>query len=191
MHALVLLSASMLWGGCTINNRYRPELLSPTVLQQGNQGVVVLSAGAWDKCIILSTFLKVLAADQQYNGREYALLGVDAYPIKSDFNDHHGFLHAIALPAGRYYISPWLAHPQYIPERVPKFEFSVTAGEMTYLGEYFLEYSCSSGVLGGFRDQSSRDLPLLKARRPDLDINRLRVQLPVYGGLAIGKEEQN
>jgi hypothetical protein len=110
---------------------------------------------------------------------------VDAKPIRSDYTDHHGFLHAIALPAGHYYLSPWLAHPDMLPERIPKFEFSVSAGEVTYLGEFFLDYSCSSAIYGGFHDQSSRDLPMLKARRPDLDTSQIRVQLPTYGGLAV------
>jgi hypothetical protein len=179
-HLISLLLLTLLTGCGTQTNRHRPELLTPETFS-GDKGVVLLSAGAPRGNPITAIFLQLFTDGD--TSRPLGVFGVDSAYIKSDFTTHHGFLHAVVLSPGRYHFEPFLAHPAYIPTYVPKFEFSVAAGEITYLGEYHLVSFQRSGIdeveIGGeFSDQSARDLPLFAARNPRLDVSKAHIRLP-------------
>jgi hypothetical protein len=97
---LVAIAIAVLSGCGTLQNRNGAEMLTAADIT-GDAAFVVLSAGAPEKCIATSTFLKLKAATEPYGGKDIALLSVDGYAVKSDFADHHGNLHAVNWrPAG-------------------------------------------------------------------------------------------
>lgn len=168
-----------------MSNRFGPENL-PDAAPGASMGVVLLSAGAKEKCVSAATFLKVLKGDQTYFSGEIGMVSVDAYVLKSDFPDTHGNVHALALPAGRYYLAPWLANPYLTPTRVPRFDFDVKAGEVTYLGNYYMQVQCGSSTVGDFADKSERDLSVVLAKKPNLNTSSVRKQILRPTGLAVG-----
>ena len=185
MKTLALLLAALSLTACgSMNNRFAPELLSDTM--PDGKGVVILSTGAKETCVSTATFLKVKEASQPYTGGELALLGVDPYVLKSDFADHHGNIHALSLPAGRYYFAPWLANPYFKPIRLPRYDFLVNANEVVYLGEFFLTVQCGTSTQGAFSDKAERDLQMVKARKPSLNLDSVRKAIAVQTGLAVG-----
>jgi hypothetical protein len=136
--------------------------------EQEKGAVIVLSAGANEKCFSFATRLKLLRADAPYNGPAIAFLPVDSYAVKSEFSDHQGYLHVLRLPPGSYYLAPYINNPALEMKEVPRADFSVSAGEVAYLGEYFLQRACGLSGSAVFRDQWERDMALLKARNPAL-----------------------
>lgn len=152
----------------------------------GDAAFVVLSAGAPEKCIATSTFLKLKAATEPYGGKDIALLSVDGYAVKSDFADHHGNLHAVQLAPGRYYVAAWIANPYVKPVRVQKAEFTVGAGEVVYLGEYFMPVSCVWNPSVEWRDQQERDLKLLVQKNPALASRAVTKRIGAFTGYAVG-----
>jgi hypothetical protein len=182
LHVTLLLLLVLTTSCGTLNNINRPELLTAENLT-GGKGVVLLSTGAPRRNIITAIMLMLVSQNADGSSHEIRLFSVDNGYVKSDFTDRYGLLHAIALPPGRYYLTPWLAHPAYIATYSPRFEFVIAAGEITYLGEYRLTRYTSAMTPeglgletgGDFEDQSARDLPLFAARNPRLDVS---VQLP-------------
>ena len=89
--------------------------------------------------------------------------------IKSDFTDHQGFVSALDVPAGNYELYPVFGNPLSKPIQVPYVKFTVTAGEGIYLGEYFMDRSCSIfRDHGTFRDRAERDLAFVREKNPGL-----------------------
>ncbi|RZZ86361.1 hypothetical protein [Pseudoxanthomonas winnipegensis] len=169
----------------TLDNRYDPAKLSVGGVAPGS-GVVVLSTGAQERCISASTFLKVAPAQSPYYVTGIALLPVDSYALKSDFPDHQGNVHALALPAGKYYLAPWVANPMLKAVKIPKAEFSVNAGEVVYLGEYFMPVACSWSTQSKFFNRFNRDIDLITAKNPSIDRSKVVVRIGGFTGLAIG-----
>jgi len=133
-----------------------------------DMAVVVLSAGAADMCVSFATRLKLLAAGSPYGGSSLAFLPVDSYVVKSEYADHHGYLHVLRLKPGRYYFAPYINNPSVRMTQVPRADFAVSAGEVVYLGEYYLRQHCGISNSGVFLDRSDRDLALLKSKNPAL-----------------------
>ena len=184
---LASLLASLVLAGCgSLNNKHAPEALPDTALAGGN-GVVILSTGAKETCVATSTFLKVKEADDSYWGGGKAHLSVDGYAVKSDFADHPGHVHALSLPPGRYYLAPFIANPYVTAVRVPRYDFVVNANEVVYLGEYFMPVQCLWSTVGVFSDKAERDLQMVKARKPSLNLDSVRKSIAVPTGLAVGK----
>ena len=185
MTCAVVLYLALLTGCGTLNNRNHPENISTTQVSSGS-GIVILSAGAPEKCFSTSTFLKVLPAARSYFDSEVALLSVDGYAVKSDFADHHGYLHAVPLAPGTYYLAAWIANPYVKPVHVPKAEFSVSAGEVIYLGEYYMSVSCVWNPQSQFRDQEKRDMALLAQMNPTLAKAHVVKRISAFSGYAVG-----
>lgn len=177
--------SALLMGCGTLSNRYDPRKTSEPQISE-KLGVIILSAGAPEKCIVTGTFLKVLPDTATYNSKWLELLPVDGYAIKSDFSDHHGFLHAVSLPPGKYYLAPWIANNYVSAVSVPKAEFSVAAGEVVYLGEYYMPVSCVLNPRSVFRDQQERDLALLARMNPALAKAKIVPRIPTFSGYAVG-----
>jgi hypothetical protein len=184
---LVVLVAAV--AGCgAIPNRYAPERLS-VANQPKDAGTVILSAGAAEHCSQAATFLRVKEAGASYHGvSDVAMLGVDASVAKSDFDGHHGLLHVFTVPAGSYYLAPWLARPSANPIQVPKAEFSVASGEVVYLGEYFLTTACSLSNAAAFRDQAERDLALLRQKNPQFVGVPITKRIAAFTGYAVKRD---
>jgi hypothetical protein len=121
-----------------------------------------------------------------HGGKDIALLSVDGYAVKSDFADHHGNLHAVKLAPGRYYVAAWIANPYVKPVRVQKAEFTVGAGEVVYLGEYFMPVSCVWNPSVEWRDQQERDLKLLVQKNPALASRAVTKRIGAFTGYAVG-----
>lgn len=117
-------------------------------------------------------------------------MSVDVYTLKSDFSDHQGNVHAIVLPAGHYYIAAWVANIYVRPIRVPKADFSVTAGEVVYLGEYFMPTACSfSATRSELRNKKDRDLQLANQKAPGLANFEVVTRIARFTGWAVGAPE--
>ena len=174
--------------GCaSINNRLDPSRISLTQVPS-NSGIIIISAGAPKRCVTTSTFLKVLPATSKYNNAPIALLGVDSYALKSDFADHQGNVHTLALPAGDYYLAAWIANPYVTALRVPKADFSIRAGEVVYMGEYFMDVACAWNTVSNYRDQRERDLLILRIKNPELGNTTIITRIPRFSGYAVGAE---
>jgi hypothetical protein len=178
----------LLLAGCgTMTNKYGPALLATTA-SNASTGIVIVSTGAKEKCISAATFLKVLKTEQTYYSFEQALFSVDAYVFKSDFSEFHGNLHAVRLPEGSYYLAPYVANPSLRATRIPKYDFSVKAGEVTYLGHYFMSVHCNP-VTGSaqFQDEWTRDRALFRKMQTNVETSNVRKQILEPSGLAVGK----
>lgn len=129
-------------------------------------GVVILSTGAPETCVSLVTFLKVFDAATRKQVDSVPLIPVDAYTNKSEFSTHHGQVSALALPAGEYYVSPWVANPYVTPVKTPAYAFKVNAGETVYIGELFMPRACGLSTTLQVNDRYERDLKLATEKNP-------------------------
>ncbi|WP_420471376.1 hypothetical protein [Brevundimonas sp. FT23042] len=142
--------------------------LSPDRITELNQstGYVILSAGAPDRCFEVSTALYMAPRGARYMAETVAMTPVDSYIYKSDYTDHHGKLSVLNLTPGRYQFYPVTLNPYVSPRSVPSFEFTVAAGEVVYLGEFFMFQSCALSTHFEVTNRESRDLPLLRQMNP-------------------------
>jgi hypothetical protein len=172
----------LLLGGCgTLTNRYAPEAIADAPLPAG-AGLIIFSTGAPHKCQQVATYLNLLPEGASDRDKPIASASVDAYIVKSDFADHQGNLHAIPVPAGNYYFTPWTDNPLVRSVLQPRASFSIAAGETVYLGEYYMPQACALSALYEVHDQSTRDLPLLKSKAPRLDTANITKRLMVLSG---------
>lgn len=182
----VFLLASLALAGCgTMSNRLAPEGVDVASVPP-EAGIAVLSTGAPQKCVSTATFLNLQPRGGTY-GRDNLLgVAVDVYVIPSDFQEHYGFLHALVLKAGDYQLYPSIANPYVQAKRVPKAEFSVRAGEVVYLGEYFQPISCTLNPSSEVRDQETRDMALLAKKNPALAARPYEKRLLEFSGCLLG-----
>ncbi len=150
----------------TMDNRASVAAVPAAAFASPTAGVAIFSTGAPDHCIATATFLRVFDAHTRKTVDSAPLIPVDVYVNKSEFSDHHGAVNAIALPAGDYYLSPWMANPYLVAVKIPEFTFSIGAGETVYLGEVFMPVSCSRSTAFVITDQFERDIPLATAKNP-------------------------
>lgn len=183
----LLLSFALLSGCGSVDSRLSPASLADNV-PNASIGVALLSAGAPDKCMTTATALKVMEGGKVYTDGELSLVSVDSIYLNSDFQDFHGAVHALALPPGRYYLAPWIANPYALPSRLPRYDFEVRAGEVTYLGSYFMTEHCGGSGAGEFSDRWDRDGALIQAKKASLNLASARKQILVATGLAVGRE---
>ena len=115
------------------------------------------------------------------------MVAVDTSYSKSDFSDHFGFVHAVRLPAGQYYVAPWLANHVINPVQVPRYDFTVGAGETVYLGEYRMSVSCSASTNAAIFDKWERDRSLFAQRNPSIDLANVAVRPLTLTGAALGE----
>lgn len=179
-------SSLLLFFGCvlvscgTMANKASVSTIPPSAFSLTDSGVVLLSTGAPKKCTSFASFLEVFdrASEKKVSGAPR--IPVDVYVNKSDFSDHHGTVNAIHLPAGNYYVSPYVSNP-YVrlkDEEKPRFAFDVKPGETTYIGELFMTAACSAKThmvvkssykeLFVVRDQYDRDMELATQKNPDI-----------------------
>ncbi|WP_139309809.1 hypothetical protein [Teredinibacter haidensis] len=159
----IIVSILNLIGCASLNNPHDPALITSANLA-GGKGVILLSAGADKKCMSLATFLQINPGEGNANDVNSVLAAVDVYAMKPDFVNHFGFLHALELPAGRYYFSPWVANPYVNQNKFIQARLEVVEGEISYLGEYYLTKSCGSDNQFEIRDRYERDIELFSEK---------------------------
>src|SRR5262249_32647953 len=93
-----------------------------------------------------------------------------------------GNLYVIPLSAGTYYFMPWTNDPLVRPILQPQATFSVAAGETVYIGEYYMSASCQLTTLYEVRDQTTRDMALLKSKDPRFDASKVTTRMMVISG---------
>ena len=148
--------------GCgTLTNHVSPKYLSATDITLADKGIVIFSTGAPERCTTKATFIRVFDLQTKELVKGVSSISVDASAVKSEFEDHHGAVSALSLPAGQYYISPIIAHPHIVGVKIPKFSFEVTAGQTTYLGELFMTRSCDLNTSFIVKDEFSRDMQMV------------------------------
>lgn len=178
MRYLLIALLAFLGTGCaSMNNAADPGKLAVADIPAGS-GVMLMSAGAPERCISMGTFLNLFRDDGGGRLTPIRLLAVDAYVLKSDFTTHQGNVHALVLEQGSYVLTPTIANPYFTPTEVPRARFTVTPGTIVYIGEYFLTRSCSAMTYAEIRDQGSRDLAIATFKNPGL------ARLPVVTQLA-------
>lgn len=149
----------------SVSNRFSPELINKSDIGP-NSGVILFSAGADKKCVATSSFLGVLgAADNAVQVPGYSL-GIDAFTIKSDFKDHYGFVHALNLPAGKYFVDVTRANVLVEQDFKKTASFTVAPGKYTYIGEFYLTTSCAPNIASVVRDNYERDVAFAKQKNP-------------------------
>jgi hypothetical protein len=175
--AALLVFLNLLLGGCATQHKvgYGLDNLEPGQIPP-DSGIVLISTGAPKSCVSTSTFLSIRSATAQDTVGPF--LSVDGWTMKSDFEDHVGKAYAYVLPAGDYFITPFIANPYVHLYHLPRADFSVAAGEVVYLGEYFLPVSCSISNVSEIRDQRERDIALLSQRHPGLANANILTRLP-------------
>jgi hypothetical protein len=141
MKRAILLATSLpvLLGGCG-SLFDKPPSDQPGAAKFSNEnGIIILSTGADNSCTSGSQLLELqIVSDDPSHGvfRFVKAMNVDNYLVRSDFTDHPGNLHAVSLKPGRYHISP---HFLMASQReLPYYNFTVAAGEVVYMGEYWL-----------------------------------------------------
>jgi hypothetical protein len=103
------------------------------------------------------------------------------------FPGENGVLFLFEVPAGKHQLDHWYAREAsktLTPEgAMQPLSFEVAAGEIVYLGNVHMELTFGRNLLGApvttrvmprIRDAFARDLDLLKARHPELIVERVR-----------------
>ncbi|WP_428380970.1 hypothetical protein [Nevskia ramosa] len=169
-------------------NRMGPERISEADISNGN-AIVIVSAGAPSACTSTGTNLEFKSEGTRYTGSTVAYMPVDFSIVKSDFTDHHGFLHTFKLAPGNYYMTTSVANAYVKGIKVPKYDFSVSAGEIIYLGEYYMTVSCVWTPVASMRDQEQRDVAILKSKNPAFLNKKITKRIPLMSGYAIGGDQ--
>lgn len=124
---------------------------------------------------------------------------------RNDFKgiiDGIGMVYAYAVPAGEYeifdyrlYFNDGFVSKTWTPNEAFSIPFTLTPGSVTYIGDIetiptygrnFLGIEVEGGGYFKISDQSVRDLPILKARFPDIAWDKLTIALPRPGNAPQG-----
>lgn len=157
-----------LLAGCSgiVENRLSPDRIQFGDFQKAGSGIVVLSTGSDRECAVYSKFLYIKDGQSGADVPGLPAMSMDVYAVKSDFTDHYGTVNALALPAGKYFLSPRNANWQIVSKNATLLPFEVVAGQTTYLGELFLTPGCGPERHLAVRDQYPRDMRVLVSKNP-------------------------
>jgi hypothetical protein len=164
--AVAPLLATLLSTGCAVDHGTRVSSFAYTTKEQ-TDGVVILSAGTQEACFGTAQQVFIQKIDDHYHLNIVGQITVNTKADKSMYPDHQGQLSVTRLPPGDYRVYQWPMGP-FVPKRMNEVDFSVSAGEVVYLGEFWWEPSCSSSFDVFYRDQFDRDLALLRTLNPAL-----------------------
>ena len=175
-----LLIASLLTGCGVLPNITDVSRLRVSTIAN-DKAIVILSTGVPDNCG-QTTALEAFPTDATYRSWNSSVTVLVAnHDVKSDFADHRGFFHAIVLAPGAYYFAPMAMSLSGVsPIQIPRYDFSVAAGEVVYVGEY---YCGPDGTI--FRDQRQRDMDLLAQKNPTLARTNIIERIPKFSGFTV------
>jgi hypothetical protein len=190
--ALAAILSALLIEGCT-------PLRDPSHLNFSNvsdkQAIVVFTTGSPALCSLSSPdpwMVSIFPVGAPYPKGYVLVATISNTFMKSDFTDHPGSILAVALDPGDYYVAPIVFNGQ--ATQVARYDFSVSAGEVVYLGEYWMLKGCEpptstdgSGkialhAIATFRDQEQRDFALLAEKNPQLSKANITKQILVESG---------
>jgi hypothetical protein len=167
-----------------------PSMAAEYIAREGGPdsfGTILLSTGAAKDCSPLATELTVYPQAQPYGHAGFvASLDVDRAAVRSDFDDHKGFVHAVKLPPGNYYLAERVADPSLKPVKIMGASIQLQSGEALYLGEFYLDQGCAFKTHYLVRDREDRDLPLLLEKNPDLRQEKVRKQMMIFSDYVVG-----
>lgn len=132
-----------------------------------SSGIAILSTGAPHSCAMGGSALRLMRRgfDEVFTP---PYLPVDDPAVRSDYTDHFGFLYVLRLPPGKYFLISRPLDSSLTSTRSDRFDFSIAAGEIAYLGEFHTDSPCDSLSQGRFTDRWERDAALLATKNPAL-----------------------
>lgn len=157
----VLLIGATLFRAAQAQSPLAPAKLAVAELADPQKGVALYSLGALSSCTAAVTGVRFVDRSAGKLAFDGPSLFIDNRWEKSDFSDHHGTVGALALPAGKYYLTPWIVNPFVVAKNRLEFSFDIVAGETTYIGELFMPKSCATSTSFVVRDQYERDMALI------------------------------
>lgn len=181
------LLASVLAGCAAFTNFNAPEKAKAT--PPAGSGIIILSTGAKERCFTAATELMIMSVSARSALDIAAGAMVDNYSVKSDFSDHQGNVHVIALPAGEYLLYPNVLNPMLVSTQTPKAEFEVKAGETAYIGEFYMTKACSWSNIMDFRDEFDRDMTMVRARNPAFADVKVEKRIARFTGFVVGSQQ--
>jgi hypothetical protein len=149
-------------GGCTSFNVQNDYSLDPS----SKKGLLVLSFTAETE------FQNLVLQYREINTGSTGEITLFTYQNPLDWNMPRGRLATIELPTGQYEIFNWATPMGDRSVKEFSIPFSIVAGKATYIGNVHFAF-LKKTKLYQFRvtDMSSRDLPLLFQRYPNLGQN--------------------
>jgi hypothetical protein len=159
------LAASLLLGACaSMPIQNWPQNQKPPV---GDEAKIIVTGGAPSRCGLRVFLIGVSRPGSYVVLNRVAEANIADGVLKSHFTDHHGRVNVISLKPGRYIVYPLAGGTLQNAGTPPSFQFEAVAGELTYIGELYVDASCGamSGHVAMF-DREARDLAVLKALNP-------------------------
>jgi hypothetical protein len=152
--------------------------------------VVIISAGSPSTCVHNPSGVRILADGDK--SALYSVKGITGFnsPLDtSSFTNHQGLVSAMRLEPGGYYAMIWPFAYTVVPKLVPRFHFTVAAGEVVYLGELFLDRGCDLQNFVTNNDEFERDIAILRVQNPTLAKANIqkRAMVPSYSASAPAK----
>lgn len=148
----------------------------------------MLSTGLAAGCRARNDLLYLFPANASYFDDPVASFKLDSLLPDSDFKDHRGYIYNATVPPGEYYFALYRkGTPSYFKGLVvPKYDVSVSAGEVLYVGEFYIQTqsSCDYMTNTSFRDEEERDVPLLTTMNPSLSVTAIVKRIPSHSGSA-------
>lgn len=172
MKALAVIASGMLFsaGGCAaVPVMNWPEHQRPP---SATEARIIVSGARPVNCG--STIFTLLVAREGARSSTVAEATVDG-DIPSDFKYESGKVSVIPLEPGSYVIYPNLSFELFgnsnmTPPPLPRFNFEARAGEVTYIGNLFIEGSCETrGSGASMKDQQARDVAVVIAKNPEFN----------------------
>ncbi len=105
--------------------------------------------------------------DDHYHLNIVGRISVNSKVDKSMYSDHQGQLSVNRLTPGTYRVYQ-LSQGPFVPRGLSEVDFSVSAGEVVYLGEVWWQPSCATAFGVEYRDKFDRDLAVLRTLNPAL-----------------------
>jgi hypothetical protein len=140
---------------------------------------------------VAANLLVVAVAGNAYLEITVAGLDFDAYPKKSDFDDHQGNINVLTLQAGDYELYPYVLNPYIVGEKLSALKFTVKAGEAIYAGEYFMDVACTlNRSIVVLDDREGRDLSLVRQRNPAFTNVKFSKQLARFSRYILNPEHR-
>jgi len=142
---------------------------------------IILSAGVRKTCLTSNPVMVDLVSRD--TGKVVHHLTANNEFVKPQLEENHGFLHAVNVAPGRYYLTLDVWATQLVA--TPYAFVTLAPGDLVYLGEFFIDSSCAGTGKADtvlIRDQSARDLAVAAKLNPALDPAQVEVRVLSFDG---------